>query len=346
MSEIRTVEIHDSTLRDGNHAVRQSIDHETVRSHCAMANNAGLASVEVGHGNGLGASSYQVGFAKLNDAEALATARQSLQNTKLVVHVIPGCALYERDIAPAIDKGVDIFRVGVHCTEADLTECFIQNITQSGKLAYGALMMSHMASIDRLLIEAEKMYSYGAAAVCIYDSAGVYDQMRVESIITKLKNEFGRKVGFHGHNNLGLAVANSLTAIDCGADIIDAAICGFGAGAGNTQLEVLASILDKRNYNTGIKLPELFELAAHASSTYAKNKPYPSALSIATAINGLFSGFAPHIEKAAKLHSIDAFELMKILGKKGVVAGQEDLIYTTASNLAHDQSPKDNHPGS
>jgi 4-hydroxy 2-oxovalerate aldolase len=302
-----------------------------------MASHAGLASVEVGHGNGLGASSYQVGFAKISDSQALNVARQSLARSKLVVHVIPGCAIYDRDIKPAIDIGVDIFRVGVHCIEADLTETFIKEIKQSGRAAYGCLMMSHMASIDRLLMEAEKMYKYGASAVCIYDSAGAYDQKRVQSIISSLKKEFLMRVGFHGHNNLGLAIANSLMAVECGADIIDAAICGFGAGAGNTQFEVLATILDKNNYSTGIKLPELFQLTNQASATYAKAKPFSSALSITTAIHGLFSGFAPQIEKASALYSVDPFELIKELGKKGVLAGQEDLIYTTAANMANER---------
>jgi 4-hydroxy 2-oxovalerate aldolase len=236
--------------------------------------------------------------------------------------------------------GVDIFRVGVHCTEADLTETFIREIKRSGGAsAYGCLMMSHMASIDHLIKEAEKMYNYGASAVCIYDSAGAYDQERTRNVITSIKKEFDMKVGFHGHNNLGLAIANSLTAIESGADIIDAAICGYGAGAGNTQLEVLASILDKNNYSTGIRIAELLKLADQASSTYAKSKPFSSSLSIATAIHGLFSGFAPQIEKASHLYSVDPFELIKQLGKKGVLAGQEDLIYTTAANM----SGKNNH---
>jgi 4-hydroxy 2-oxovalerate aldolase len=334
MSSLKQIEIHDSTLRDGNHAVRQGIDLETIQSHCIMADRAGLSSVEVGHGNGLGASSYQVGFAKITDSDALSAARKSLKSSKLAVHVIPGCAIYERDIKPAIEIGVDIFRVGVHCTEADLTETFIRKIKENNRTAYGCLMMSHMASIDRLTSEAEKMYKYGAS--------GVYDQKRVESIISSLKNEFKMRVGFHGHNNLGLAIANSITAIECGADIIDAAICGFGAGAGNTQLEVLTSILEKNGYCTGIKLSELYELASHASLSYAKSKPFPSVLSIATAINGLFSGFAPHIEKAASLYTVDPIELMKALGEKGVVAGQEDLIYTTASNIASSHKSHNN----
>lgn len=331
---MKFVELHDSTLRDGNHAIKQSFDHESVQTHCFLADRAAIYSVEVGHGNGLGASSYHAGFAVLDDQTTLDIARSSLTKTKLVAHVMPGCALYERDIAPAIERGVDIFRVGVHCTEADLTKTFIRNIVQNRKSAYGCLMMSHMASIDQLLIEAEKLYEYGAEAVCIYDSAGVYDRTRVEEVIARVKSTFLKKVGFHGHNNLGLAVANSLTAIESGADVIDAAVCGFGAGAGNTQLEVIASILQKKNYATGVSIPELFELSEYASSSYAKIKPFSSAMSIATAINGLFSGFAPHIEKAAKIHGVSPYELTEALGKLGVIGGQEDLIYATASNLA------------
>ena len=342
MPYLRHIHIHDSTLRDGNHAIKQAIDGDTVSIHCDMANGANLQSVEVGHGNGLGASSYHAGFAELLDVESIGIARNILNKPKLVTQVMPGCALYDRDIVPAIEKGVDIFRVGVHCTEADLTKRFIKNITLNGRVAHGALMMSHMATIDQLLIEASKIYDYGAEAVCIYDSAGVYDQTRVEAVITALKKEFMMKVGFHGHNNLGLAIANSLTAVECGADIIDATICGFGAGAGNTQLEVLVTLLERRNYMTGIDIPKLYDLANHASATYAKTKPFPSVMSIATAINGLFSGFAPHILKAASIYSVDAYDLMRRLGERGLVGGQEDLIYATASEMSASNEKKNN----
>ncbi len=331
---MKLIEIHDTTMRDGNHAMKHSLSARTVQLHCLMADRAGIYSVEVGHGNGLGASSYQVGFSSFNDEQIISIARQSLKKTQLTVHVMPGFAVYEQDIKPAISLGVDIFRVGVHCTEADLSENFIRKITDAGKRAYGCLMMSHMATYDQLIKEAEKIYSYGANAVCIYDSAGAYDQSRVETLIKKLKKEFGKKVGFHGHNNLGLAVANSLTAIESGADIIDASVCGFGAGAGNTQLEILASILDSRNVKSPIKIPELYDLANYASSTYAQTKPFPSTISIVSAISGVFSGFAPHVEKAASLHGVNSFDLFRVLGQKGVVGGQEDIIYATASEMS------------
>ena len=56
------IKIHDSTLRDGNHAAKHSLPLGIVENHCNLADRAGIYSVEVGHGNGLGASSFQVGL--------------------------------------------------------------------------------------------------------------------------------------------------------------------------------------------------------------------------------------------------------------------------------------------
>ena len=143
--------IHDSTLRDGNHAAKHKLSIGIIKNHCTLANLAGIHSVEIGHGNGLGASSFQVGMSPHNDKEIIETAKKALTKSKLAVHVMPGFATFERDIKPAIDLGVDIFRVGTHCTEANLSINFLEKLANYKVEVLSCLMMSHMASKEELL---------------------------------------------------------------------------------------------------------------------------------------------------------------------------------------------------
>src|SRR6478609_2569212 len=218
--------ISDPTLRDGNHAVQHRLNAEQIRRYAAAANAARVAIVEVGHGNGLGASSLQVGEALLSDEEMLRIAREELSDVKLGAFGIPGFATMRRDLDLAIDVGVDVFRVGAHCTEADLTERHITYLREREKEVYGVLMMCHMATPEQLCEEAQKMESYGALLT-----------QDLQDRIARMVDATSIAIGFHGHNNLCLAVANSVAAVDAGATIVDGTARGFGAGAGNTALE-------------------------------------------------------------------------------------------------------------
>lgn len=119
---MKHITIHDPTLRDGNHAVRHQLTVDNFKKYCQAAEAAGVPVVEVGHGNGLGASSMLVGPALLTDDEILKVSRENLKNTKLSMHVIPGFATIKRDLIKAIDLGVDVFRVASHVTEADICQ--------------------------------------------------------------------------------------------------------------------------------------------------------------------------------------------------------------------------------
>ena len=180
--------ISDATLRDGNHAIRHQIDKQQIEIYCKAAEKAGIDIVEVGHGNGVGASSIQVGLSNLSDLKMLKTSRKFLKKTKLGVHIIPGFATIQ-DIKMALDLGVDVFRVASHCTESDLTQKHIEFIRRNNRKAFGVLMMSHMASKETLLKEAKKMKEYGAQCVVLMDSAGAYIPKNVSEKVSFLKKK-------------------------------------------------------------------------------------------------------------------------------------------------------------
>jgi 4-hydroxy 2-oxovalerate aldolase len=340
---MKHITIHDPTLRDGNHAVRHQLTAENIKKYCIAAETAGVPVVEVGHGNGLGASSMLAGEATISDDDMLKVSRENLKNTKLSMHVIPGFATIKRDLIKAIDLGVDIFRVASHVTEADICQRHIEYVRNANKTAFGILMMSHMADISTLVSEAQKMQSYGAQALVIMDSSGHYFPEDVTERITALKNGLEIPVGFHGHNNLGLAIANSRAAVEAGADILDASIRGFGAGAGNTQLEVLVAVLHRLGYTTGIDLYKILDAADLAEKEFNPVAPFSTPMSVISGLSGVFSGFVKHVATAAKDYDVDPRDIFMELGKRRAVAGQESLIFEVAQELA---AAKENVAGS
>ncbi len=324
----------DSTLRDGSHAVRHQISAENIRNYCKQADDAGLHTIIVGHGNGLGASSLQVGLSAISDIEMLWTARKELKKTKLGVFLIPGFGTIKNDLAPAIDLGVDLVCIGTHCTEADTTKQHIEYVKGRGKDVYGVLMMYHMASKERLLEEAMKMQRYGALGVILMDSAGASVSDTVHEKIKFLVDNLKIDIGFHGHNNLGLAVANSYTAINAGANIIDGTLRGFGAGAGNCQLEVLAGLLQKLEVKTDLNLYKLMDVSEDIISKMMQKPQEITSISLISGMSGVFSGFTSHVINAAKRFDVDPRDIFVELGNKKIVAGQEDFVIDIAMYLA------------
>jgi 4-hydroxy 2-oxovalerate aldolase len=330
--------INDPTLRDGNHAVRHQLSKEQVAIYAQAAEDAGVHIVEVGHGNGIGASSMLVGLAKETDTVLLETARAYLKKSKLGVHVIPGFATIDRDIRSAIDVGVDVFRIASHCTEANITQKHIEFCRKHDKEVYGVLMMSHMASVEVLVEEALKMQSYGAEGIIIMDSSGHYLPRDVKERISALKEVLKIYVGFHGHNNMGMAVANSLVAVECGAVILDGCARGFGAGAGNTQLEVMIAVLEREGYETGVDLYKILDAADIAEKEIIPTVPTISSTSIVSGMAGVFSGFLKSVNKVAEEYKVDPRDVFFKLGERKVVAGQEDMILEIALELVKNKN--------
>lgn len=326
--------ISDPTLRDGSHAIRHQLTVEQIASYAKNAENAGVPIVEVGHGNGIGASSLQLGESKISDELMLTTARQHLKKSKLGIHVIPGFATIHRDLSKAIDLGVDVVRIASHCTEADITERHISYVRKQGKEVYGVLMMSHMASKETLADEAAKMEAYGAEGIILMDSAGAYLSQDVSEKIEFLAKKLVVPVGFHAHNNLGLAVSNSILAVQAGATILDGTAKGFGAGAGNTPLEVLVAVLEKMGYSTGIDLYKILDTADVAEKELLEVMPSIKSTSIVSGLAGVFSAFSIHVNRISKNYNVDPRDVLFELGRRKVIGGQEDLIIEVAAKLA------------
>ncbi len=331
----------DSTLRDGSHAIKQQLTKKNIADYCKAMDNSGMNTIIVGHGNGLGASSLQVGLSLFSDNEMLTTAKKYLKRTKLGVFLIPGFGTIKDDVVPAIEAGVDLFCVASHCTEADVTRQHIEYLRKEGKEVYGILMMYHMTTTEKLVEEAMKMQEYGAMGIVIMDSAGASTPDLVKRTINALVNKLDIRVGFHPHNNMGIAVSNALIAIEQGASIIDGTLRGFGAGAGNCQLEALVALLHKTGVNTGLNLYKMLDASEEIVSKIMERDTGLSALSIISGMAEVFSSFAPHVKKAAEKFGVDPRDIFMELGNQKVVGGQEDRVIEIAMNLAQRKKQDD-----
>ncbi|WP_327028489.1 4-hydroxy-2-oxovalerate aldolase [Micromonospora sp. NBC_01740] len=330
---MRNVVIHDPTLRDGQHAVRHQLGAVALRRYAEAADAARIPVVEVGHGNGLGASSLQVGQAAVSDDEMLSTVREALRHSRMGVFMLPGWGTSD-DLRRAIGHGADVVRIGVHATETSLAERHLDVLREAGAEAHCVLMMSHMASPSELAEHAAQAVAYGAQAVGIMDSAGHFLPDDVTARIGAIAAAVDTPVIFHGHDNLGMAVANSVAAAQAGALIIDGCARGFGAGAGNTQLEVLVPVLERSGFATGIDLYALLDAADLAERELMPAPPVTASMSIVSGLAGVFSGFKHRVVELSGRAGVDARDVFFELGRRQAIAGQEDLIVDVVAELS------------
>lgn len=330
MAVLKEVLLFDSTLRDGSHAVGQNLTLEGIQAYCRAVDSVGMHTVIVGHGNGLGASSIQMGECGMDEFEMLRTARKNLNQTKLGAFLTIGFGTVKNHVIPALEIGTDVFCIAAHCTEADTMRRHIEYISRKGKEVYGVLMMYHRASSEEILVEARKLESYGADGVILMDSAGASTMEMVKETVHLLKEELSIRIGFHAHNNLGLAVANTYTAICEGAEIADGTVRGFGSGAGNCQLEALVALLEKSNIKTRTNWFQMLNVSEKVVKTVWNYNKYVDATCIVSGYAGVVSTFKTKVETFAHEYDVDPKEIFIELGRRQAIAGRDDMILEVA----------------
>jgi len=325
--------ILDPSLRDGSHAIGHQLTPEQVSGYVKLVDNAGVNIIEVGHGLGLGASCASVGMSRFSDSVLNDAALNAAINSEICNFVLPGFATIVRNIAPAMDQGINVFRFGTHCTEADLAQKHIEYVVENGGTAMTSLVMSHMTDEQTLLQQAKKFQDYGASSVTLMDSAGAFTLSETRKKISCLVDGLEINIGYHGHNNLGLAVANSIIARESGASILDATARGFGAGAGNTSIEEMIAALHKENMVTSVDLMKLLDASDFAQSHIIQEMPVVTNAGIIGGYYGVCGAFQKHVINASSTYGVPVDKIYQMLADRKAVAGQEDMIIEIAVQL-------------
>ena len=331
----KKVRLHDMTLRDGMHPKRHLMTLAQMKTIAAGLDAAGMPLIEVTHGDGLGGSSVNYGFPAHTDEEYLGAVIPLMKQAKVSALLLPGIGTVDH-LKMAHSLGVHTIRVATHCTEADVSEQHIGMARQLGMDTVGFLMMAHMISAEGLVKQAKLMESYGANCIYITDSAGHMLPHNVSeklgAVRQALKPE--TELGFHGHHNLAMGVANSLAAIEAGCSRIDAAAAGLGAGAGNTPMEVLVAVCDLMGIDTGV---DVFKIQDVAEALVLPIMDFPiridrDALTLGYA--GVYGSFLLFAKRASEKYGVPAREILVEMGRRGMVGGQEDMIEDTALTMA------------
>ncbi len=336
MTKKPDVIVTEVALRDGSHAVAHQYTIEQVVAVTEALNEAKVPYIEVTHGDGLGGSSLQFGMSKVRDIDLIKAAADVADYSKISVLLLPGVGTVQ-DLKEAVEAGAKMVRVATHVTEADVSREHIQVGKKLGLEVVGFLMMAHMASPEVIVEQAKLMESYGADVVYVTDSAGAMVPDQVRERVTALKENLSIPIGFHAHNNLGLAVGNSLVAIEAGATYIDGSIRALGGGAGNTQTEVLIAVLEKMGIETGV---DLYKIMDTAEDIVAPLLPKPQEItrdSLTLGYAGVYSAFLLHAQRAACQFNLESRDILIKLGEIGVVGGQEDMIYDMAAKMANEK---------
>jgi 4-hydroxy-2-oxovalerate/4-hydroxy-2-oxohexanoate aldolase len=329
------IKTHDMSLRDGMHPKQHQITVEQMRAIASGLDEAGVPLIEVTHGDGLGGASVNYGFAAATDEEYLRAVIPLLKTSKVSALLIPGIGTVDH-LKLAADCGVTTIRVATHCTEADVSEQHISLGRRMGLDTVGFLMMAHMAEPQKILEQARLMESYGANCLYVTDSAGYMlpDDVTARFVLLREQLEPETELGFHGHHNLSMGIANSLAAIAAGARRIDCACGGMGAGAGNTPLEVFIAVCNRMGIETGVDLFKVSDVAEDLVTPILDAPVRIDRNSLILGYAGVYSSFLLFARRAEAKYGIPAREILLELGRRKLVGGQEDMIEDAAITMA------------
>lgn len=336
MSEARRVKIVDTTVRDGSHSVAHQFTPEQVATVGEALDRAGVWAVAVGHGDGLGSASRQYGFPAYPDPELIRAVAGVVKRSRIATALLPGIGTKE-DLRAAHDAGASLVRVSTVCTEADIGIQHIGLARELGMAAHSHLNMAHIASPAGIAANGKIVADAGGEAVYLVDSAGAMLRDDVRAAVSALREALPGEVeiGIHEHNNLSLAVANSVAAVEEGATLIDVTLAGMGAGAGNCQAEPLVAVLHRLGYDTGVELFELQDIA----DGYVRTELMPGPIEIdrltgTMGFAGVPASFLLHAIRAGERFGVDPRLIIEELGSRKAVVGQEDMIIDVAAGLA------------
>lgn len=331
----KKVILHDMCLRDGMHAKQHQISLEEMRAVARALDEAGMPLIEVTHGDGLGGRSINYGFPCNTDEEYLKATVAAVKRAKISALLLPGIGTVDH-LKMARDCGIATIRVATHCTEADVSEQHIGMGREMGLDTVGFLMMAHMIEPDALVAQAKLMESYGANCIYCTDSAGYMLPDDVTARIALLRRELKpeTEIGFHGHHNMSMGVANSLAAIEAGADRIDGSVAGLGAGAGNTPLEVFVAVLDRMGVEHGVDLYKIMDVAEDLVVPMMDQPIRIDRDALILGYAGVYSSFLLFAQRAAKKYGVSSRDILVELGRRRTVGGQEDMIEDLALDMS------------
>lgn len=333
----RKVNILECTLRDGSYAVDFKFTEADTKLLTGLLSQLGFQWIEVGHGFGLGASEAGKGRMPSSDDALIRAAKSTAGDSLIGMFCIPDIATLDM-LAPAKTAGLDFVRVGQNATNAETAIPFLEKAHQIGLIPIMNFMKSYAITPEELGKKAKNAHEAGAEVIYLVDSVGGMFPEDVAQYYNAIRARCECKLGFHSHNNLQLAIANSIQAYRSGATFIDATLYGLGRSAGNAQTEVLVSVFEKMGIYTGINLFELLDLAEAYMWPMMEQIHMHDMMAVAMGYGQFHSSNLPKVLAAAKEYNVDLKRLVVAMGQIDPVDVDDQALAETAASLANSKS--------
>jgi 4-hydroxy-2-oxovalerate aldolase len=298
----------------------------------------GFPFIEVGHGIGLGASERGMGVAAATDEEYMDAAGRAVTSGKWGMFCIPGVANLSH-VELAARHGMSFIRVGSDVANVEESRPFIEKARESGMFVFANLMKSYVSSPEYFAGQAAKSVDYGAQCVYIVDSAGGMLPAEIGRYIDALRNlKPGVQIGFHGHDNLGMAVGNALYCADRGVDVVDASLQGFGRSSGNTSTEHFVSALVRAGFQVPFDPIDVMQAGEELIRPLI-HETGRSSLDITAGLALFHSSYMKRVLEAAKRHRVDPRRLIVALCERDRVNAPAALIDEAAREVKQMHAP-------
>lgn len=329
---MKKIEILDTTLRDGSYVNNFQINADTTYEVVKGLDNAGIDYIEVGHGLGMNATTYDNMKGICSDAEWIEATLRGVKNSKWGMFFIPGIGRME-DIDLAASYNMDFIRIGANIDEYDRAAPFIERAKNKGMFVCANFMKTYALPYKEVGGWAAKAVEYGSDLVCIVDSAGAMLPNEVEGYVKAVQDVTDKQIGFHGHNNLGLAISNSVKATELGVDVIDTSLRGLGRSAGNTVTEIFILVLERMGIDLGYDIYKFLDVSEKYVDPILNGYKQVDSFSILSGYSKFHSSFTLVIEEYSKKYGVDARKLIVELCKNTCMNAPKDLVEEIAIKL-------------
>lgn len=332
MDTKHTFQILDVTLRDGSYANNFQFSCAQQKLITGELEKAGIEYIEIGHGMGVGANSPKNGMALHTDAEYLEAARSSLKKAKYGTFCIPGIAKLE-DIDLLAEQGASFVRIGTNVDAVASSESYIKRAKDRGLMVMTNFMKSYAISPKEFAENVLKSQQFGADMIYVVDSAGSMMPEQIEEIYEEIRKVSDIDLGFHGHDNLGMAMTNSFKALELGFKFIDTSLQGMGRSSGNTSTELFTIAATKRGYESSLDTQLLIEASRkYVYPMYAKH----NSIDVMCGVTGFHTSYLGAIHRVAGLYGVNPLKLMEEYTKIDQLSMDEELLKQIAAKLPED----------
>lgn len=330
--------ILDTTIRDGSYAVDFKFSCKDVQDLVSKSKKIGIKYIEIGHGMGLNASSMEHGYSLHTDLEYMTAAKAAAGDARLGFFCIPGIARLE-DIEAAKENGMAFIRIGINISDYEKAIPYIDKVCREDMEVFVNFMKSYTVKPREFADYSKDVYERGGHGIYIVDSAGCMNRQDIEGYIDAVRENSKIQIGFHGHNNLGLAVENTVYCVEKGVDFIDCSFQGLGRSLGNASLEQVIMVLDKMGYEHDFDIPKVLEYGYAGLRNIVSGK-LTNPLDYMCGYAGFHSGFIKDIYRCANEKMVDPLRLILAYSRINKTNMDYNELCRAADTLSRD--PEDN----